>query len=70
MRDLWILLGSLGGFIILPNSGISGFFSSIKIIGDTDPKDSGSSPLVSPSPSFKLQEFPSCEGIECRINML
>jgi hypothetical protein len=55
---------------MLPLSGISDVPSPIIIIGDPGLGSGGFSsapPLVSPSPSFKLQEFPSSKGLDSGV---
>jgi hypothetical protein len=63
----------LGDLITLPLSGISGVPSPIRITGD--PGSGGgdgfalATPLVSPSPSSKLQEFPSSKGLRGGVSV-
>jgi len=55
----------------LPLSGIPGVLYSTTTLGDLGPDELIFSALsVSPSPSWRFQEFPSCKGINYKFLVL
>lgn len=56
------------GFTALLRYGILDTYFLARVTRDPNSDGCGSTlvaPLVSPSPSFKLHDFSSCEGLEC-----